>query len=352
MTVLVDVQNLTRRFQVGRSIPIVGTRRTLTAATDVSFQIHEGETLGLVGESGCGKSTIGKLVLGLLPPSGGSVHFRGREVSARRGSRDWRTARRDMQMVFQNPFGALNPRLRIGIQIAEILETHQIGAAADRPGRLAELLQSVGLEPHMLDRYPHQMSGGQLQRAVIARALAVSPSFIVCDEAVAALDVSIQAQVVNLLLDLQDAHGLTYLFISHDLGIVRHICDRVVVMYLGRMVESGTTETVFRAPGHPYTQALIAAAPQPDPKARRRGSPLEGDPPSPLNPPSGCVFHTRCPHATALCQRQAPTLRPMGEAGRNVACHHGEAVMAKATGADAQPDWSADIRPRTPAIAS
>lgn len=328
MTVLVDVQNLTRRFPVGRTIPFVGTRRVVTAAHDVSFQIHEGETLGLVGESGCGKSTIGKLVLGLLAPSGGSVRFRGEPVSARRGSAEWRQMRRRMQMVFQNPFGALNPRLKIGTQISEILATHEIGEAADRPRRLTELLQSVGLEPHMLERYPHQMSGGQLQRAVIARALAVSPSFMVCDEAVAALDVSIQAQVVNLLVDLQEAHGLTYLFISHDLGIVRHICDRVVVMYLGRMVETGPTDQVFSAARHPYTRALIAAAPQPDPRARRRGALLEGDPPSPLNPPTGCVFHTRCPMATSECARQVPSLRPFGEGGHTVACHHAESIEA------------------------
>lgn len=326
MTVLVDVQNLTRRFAVGRAMPVVGARRVVTAAHDVSFQIHEGETLGLVGESGCGKSTIGKLVLGLLAPSVGSVRFRGRAVSAQRGSADWRQMRRQMQMIFQNPFGALNPRLAIGTQISEILATHEIGDAADRPRRMAELLQSVGLEPHMLERYPHQMSGGQLQRAVIARALAVSPSFIVCDEAVAALDVSIQAQVVNLLLDLQEAHGLTYLFISHDLGIVRHICDRVVVMYLGRMVETGPTERVFSAARHPYTRALIAAAPQPDPRARRRSAPLEGDPPSPLNPPTGCVFHTRCPMATPECARHEPRLRAFGNDGHTVACHHADRI--------------------------
>ncbi|MCR9176984.1 MAG: ATP-binding cassette domain-containing protein [Alphaproteobacteria bacterium] len=324
MTVLVDVQNLTRWFPVGRAIPFVGAQRVVTAAHDVSFEVHQGETLGLVGESGCGKSTIGKLVLGLLAPSGGTVRFRGREVSARRGSAEWRQMRRQMQMVFQNPFGALNPRLKIGTQISEILDTHAIGEAADRPRRLAELLQSVGLEAHMLERYPHQMSGGQLQRAVIARALAVSPSFIVCDEAVAALDVSIQAQVVNLLLDLQEAHGLTYLFISHDLGIVRHICDRVVVMYLGRMVETGPTAEVFSAPSHPYTRALIAAAPQPDPRARRQGAPLDGDPPSPLNPPSGCVFLTRCPMATSECTQSVPVLRDLGSSGHTVACHHAD----------------------------
>ena len=285
MTVLVDVQNLTRRFSVGRSFPLIGTQRAITAARDVSFQIHEGETLGLVGESGCGKSTIGKLVLGLIPPSGGSVHFRGHAVSARRGSRDWVNARRDMQMVFQNPFGALNPRLRIGAQIAEILETHEIGEAADRPGRLAELLQSVGLEPHMLDRYPHQMSGGQLQRAVIARALAVSPSFIVCDEAVAALDVSIQAQVVNLMMDLQEEMGLAYLFISHDMAVVERISHRVAVMYLGEIVEIGPRQAVFENPQHPYTRKLMAAVPIADPAKRKTELRLMTDEiPSPLKP--------------------------------------------------------------------
>lgn len=334
MTVLVDVQNLTRRFPVGRSIPFLGTQRVVTAAHDVSFQVREGETLGLVGESGCGKSTIGKLVLGLLAPSGGSVQFRGRTVSADRGSVEWRQMRRQMQMVFQNPFGALNPRLKIGTQIQEILETHGIGDTVNRHQRMEKLLQSVGLEAHMLERYPHQMSGGQLQRAVIARALAVSPSFIVCDEAVAALDVSIQAQVVNLLLDLQEAHRLTYLFISHDLGIVRHICDRVVVMYLGRMVETGPTAQVFSAPRHPYTRALIASAPQPDPRARCRGVLLEGDPPSPLNQPPGCVFHTRCPMATAECQQSVPALRTFGEGGHTVACHHAEKMDLIADGTE------------------
>lgn len=334
MTVLVDVHKLTRRFPVGRSIPFLGTKRVVTAAHDVSFQVREGETLGLVGESGCGKSTIGKLVLGLLAPSGGTVRFRGRTVSAKRGSTEWRQLRQQMQMIFQNPFGALNPRLTIGTQIREILEVHEIGEAADRPRRMDELLQSVGLEPHMLTRYPHQMSGGQLQRAVIARALAVSPSFIVCDEAVAALDVSIQAQVVNLLLDLQEAHRLTYLFISHDLGIVRHICDRVVVMYLGRMVETGPAAQVFSAPRHPYTRALIAAAPRLDPRARRRGALLEGDPPSPLNPPTGCVFHTRCPMATVDCARAIPALRTIGDTDHTVACHHAEKMELPAGSAE------------------
>ena len=319
MNALVELRHVERVFQVRSSRAIIGSSRPLKAVQDVSFEIHPGETLGLVGESGCGKSTVGKLVLGLLAPTSGDVLFDGGALSADQSSLDWRASRRDMQMIFQNPFGALNPRLPIGRQMREVLDTHDLGDEATRDDAVKDLMRSVGLEPHMLDRYPHQMSGGQLQRVVIARALAVSPRFLVCDEAVAALDVSIQAQVVNLLQDIQDDRNLTYLFISHDLEIVRHISNRIVVMYLGRVVETGDAETVFSDPRHPYTRALIAAAPRAMPNAAKEAILLEGDVPSPLDPPSGCVFRTRCPFAQPQCAETVPTLEPLGR-GQSAAC--------------------------------
>lgn len=322
---LVEVRNLTRVFSSGRNIPLVSRRKSLRAVSDVSFFIRERETLGLVGESGCGKSTVGKLVLGMLAPTAGEVAFDGNPVSVKTGSLEWRNLRRSMQMVFQNPFGALNPRLTIRYQLREVLDTHAIGAGAERDTRVVELALMVGLDPALLDRHLHQLSGGQLQRAVIARALAVSPRFLVCDEAVAALDVSIQAQVINLLQDLQDAQDLTYLFISHDLGVVRHMCDRIVVMYLGRIVEEGPNETMFAAPRHPYTRALLAAAPQPNPRDRKKRLLLDGDLPSPYSVPSGCVFRTRCPFAKARCAAEVPILRPMDAVtSHQAACHFAE----------------------------
>ena len=308
MTATVEMRNVERVFNVRRAGWILGRSQKLRAVQDVSFEIAAGETLGLVGESGCGKSTVGKLVLGLLQPTSGDVLFDGTALPNRPGRTAWRKARRNMQMIFQNPFGALNPRLPIGWQVREVLDTHEMGSPDSRNDEVSRLLQSVGLEPHIRSRYPHQMSGGQLQRVVIARALAVSPRFLVCDEAVAALDVSIQAQVVNLLRDIQEERKLTYLFISHDLEIVRHVSDRIIVMYLGRVVETGQAERVFETPRHPYTRALISAAPIPDPRSRRERLVLEGDPPSPLNPPSGCVFRTRCPFAKPICAETTPPL--------------------------------------------
>lgn len=322
---LIEVRNLTRVFSSGRNIPLISRRKNLRAVSDVSFAIRERETLGLVGESGCGKSTVGRLVLGMLAPTSGEVTFDGTPVTAQTGSPEWRTMRRSMQMVFQNPFGALNPRLTIQFQLREVLDTHDIGTPGDRDGRIVELAKLVGLDPSLLDRYVHQLSGGQLQRAVIARALAVSPRFLVCDEAVAALDVSIQAQVINLLQDLQDEHDLTYLFISHDLGVVRHMCDRIIVMYLGRIVEEGPSEALFAAPRHPYTRALLAAAPQSDPRERKERLLLDGDLPSPYAVPSGCVFRTRCPMADARCATEEPVLRAMNaNATQRAACHFAE----------------------------
>lgn len=331
---LIEVEHLTRDFAIGRGIPLVRPQRRLRAVNDVSFQIHAGETLGLVGESGCGKSTVGKLVLGLLPPTEGDVRYQGDHIPMPVGSTGWRALRAQMQMVFQNPFGALNPRMSVKSQIREVLETHAIGDPTERGDRTADLLKTVGLERHLLDRFPHQLSGGQLQRVVIARALAPSPRFLVCDEAVAALDVSIQAQVINLLQDLQEERGLTYLFISHDLGVVGHVCDRIAVMYLGRIVETGPADAVIAAPLHPYSRALIDAAPRPHPRYRRQRIVIEGDPPSPLNPPSGCVFRTRCPSATAECAAEpGPRLRQFGDHGRFVACHHANTPRLEANAA-------------------
>ena len=306
MNALVEFRQVKRVFQVRNPAMILGGKRDLRAVQDVSFDIAPGQTLGLVGESGCGKSTVGKLVLGLLPPTEGEILFDGTPLTADPKDPTWRMRRRDMQMIFQNPFGALNPRLTIGRQMREVLDTHEIGALEERDDGVIDLMRSVGLEPHIQDRYPHQMSGGQLQRVVIARALAVSPRFLVCDEAVAALDVSIQAQVVNLLQDIQEERNLTYLFISHDLEIVRHVSDRIVVMYLGRVVETGDAQAVFEAPRHPYTRALMAAAPHPEPGRRKEEPLLEGDPPSPLDPPSGCVFRTRCRYAKPACGEAVP----------------------------------------------
>jgi len=319
MNALVEFKQVKRVFQVRNPAAILGGKRDLKAVQDVSFSIAAGQTLGVVGESGCGKSTVGKLVLGLLPPTEGEILFDGAPLTADPKDPAWRAHRRDMQMIFQNPFGALNPRLTIGRQMREVLDTHEIGALEERDDGVIDLMRSVGLEPHIQDRYPHQMSGGQLQRVVIARALAVSPRFLVCDEAVAALDVSIQAQVVNLLQDIQEERNLTYLFISHDLEIVRHVSDRIVVMYLGRVVETGDAQAVFEDPKHPYTRALMAAAPHPEPGRRKEEPLLEGDPPSPLDPPSGCVFRTRCRYAQPACGEAVPDPISVG-ADHLVAC--------------------------------
>ena len=313
MNALVEFKQVKRVFQVRNPATILGGKLDLRAVQDVSFSIAPGQTLGLVGESGCGKSTVGQLVLGLLPPSDGEILFDGAPLTADPKDPAWRAHRRDMQMIFQNPYGALNPRLTIGRQMREVLDTHEIGGLEERDDRVVALMRSVGLEPHIQDRYPHQMSGGQLQRVVIARALAVSPRFLVCDEAVAALDVSIQAQVVNLLQDIQEERNLTYLFISHDLEIVRHVSDRIVIMYLGRVMETGDAQAVFENPRHPYTRALMAAAPHPEPGRRKEEPPLEGDPPSPINPPSGWMFRPRCRYAQPACGEVVPEPVVIGE---------------------------------------
>ena len=325
-TPLVRVRDLKKYYPVRRGLLRLQVG-TVAAVDGLSFDIAEGETLGLVGESGCGKTTTGRALLQLVKPTGGEVLFQDAELTTL-APRALREARRHMQMIFQDPYASLDPRMSVGRIVGEPLDIHALGTREERRARVRELLALVGLSPEFVDRYPHQFSGGQRQRIGIARALATSPRFIVADEPISALDVSIQAQVVNLLNDLKQRLGLTYLFIAHDLAMVRHISDRVAVMYLGRIVELGTNDGVFRRPLHPYTQALLSAIPIPDPDlAQRHRMVLEGDLPSPAHPPPGCRFHPRCPLATDLCKREDPELRDLGAAGapHQVACHHAEA---------------------------
>jgi peptide/nickel transport system ATP-binding protein len=305
---MVRIQDLSVEF--GR-----GAQR-VRAVRGVSFDIAPGEALGLVGESGSGKSTLGRALIQLIETSGGSVQFEGQELVGLRQAQ-MRPLRRQVQMVFQDP--SLNPRQRAGDMLAEVLSTHGLHAGAARAPRIAELLQLVGLKPEHASRFSHEFSGGQKQRLGIARALAAEPRFIVADEPLSALDMSIQAQIVNLLIRLRQQLGLTLLFISHDLDVVQYLCDRVVVLYLGRVMEIAPTMALFDAPAHPYTRALLSAAPIPDPTQAAPQVNLQGDPPSPLNPPSGCVFRTRCQHAITACAEQVPELTPTG-AGRWVAC--------------------------------
>lgn len=313
MTALLEAEGLVRRYEMRRGL--LGRQVELRAVDGVSLRLERGETLGLVGESGCGKSTTGRLVLGLEAPDEGAVRFDGKPVP-RPGSPAWRAQRARMQMVFQDPLGALDRRLAIGTQIAEPLEIHGIGAAQDR---VAELLRDVGLRPDFAARYPHELSGGQRQRAVLARALATDPALLVCDEPISALDVSVQAQVMNLLIDLQAERRLTMLFISHDLRAVRQVSHRIAVMYLGRIVEEGEPDAVLRDPAHPYAQALVSAIPQPGKAAVRQV--LQGDPPNPAARPPGCAFHPRCPVAVGACRHLVPELKPRASDGRRVACH-------------------------------
>ncbi|MEO6745268.1 MAG: ABC transporter ATP-binding protein [Caldimonas sp.] len=292
--------------------------RPVRAVDDVSFDIAPGEVLGLVGESGSGKSTIGRTLLKLIEPSAGSILFEGVDL-ATLSARAMQPYRRRLQIIFQDPYASLNPRRRVGDTLAEALATHGLHPGAARAVRIAELLALVGLAPEHASRYPHEFSGGQRQRIGIARALAVEPRFIVADEPVSALDVSIQAQVINLLSDLRERFGLTMLFISHDLDVVEYLCDRIVVLYLGKVMEVAGAGDLYRSPQHPYTEALLEASPRPDPEARRTRRLLQGDIPSPVDPPSGCVFHTRCPYAVAACAATVPPLREVAP-GRFKAC--------------------------------
>ncbi len=309
--VLVRVEHLKQYFPIRRGVfrRVVGHVR---AVDDVSFEIYKGETLGLVGESGCGKTSIGRTILQLYKPTAGKVYYRDKDLTTL-SRREMRAMRREMQMIFQDPFSSLNPRMTIGTIVGEPLAIHKIASGQERRAMVARLLERVGLNPMFAGRFPHEFSGGQRQRIGIARALAVNPAFIVADEPITSLDVSIQAQVVNLMEDLQDEYGLTYLFITHDLSMVRHICDRVAVMYLGKIVELAEVENVYTAPLHPYTRALLSAIPVPDPEIeeKRQRIILEGDVPNPAKPPVGCNFNTRCPVAIDRCFKDEPELQEL-----------------------------------------
>jgi len=316
--VLVELKGLKKHFSITKGI-FRKTKQTVRAVDDVNLFVRKGETLGLVGESGCGKSTLGRTLLRLYEPTSGSVHFAGQDITKLSMSQ-LRPLRRQMQIIFQDPYASLNPRMTVGNIISEALAIHGLFPKKnERLARIAELVSLVGLRPEVIHRYPHEFSGGQRQRIGIARALAVSPSFIVCDEPISALDVSIQAQIVNLLQDLQEQLGLTYLFIAHDLSIVRHISTRVAVMYLGNVVEVATALDLYSKPLHPYTQALLSSVPVPDPEQKKQRIMLTGEIPSPIHPPSGCKFHPRCPQVMERCKTEVPSLVRIGE--REVSCH-------------------------------
>ncbi|NMB24442.1 MAG: dipeptide ABC transporter ATP-binding protein [Firmicutes bacterium] len=316
---LLEVKNLVKHFPITRGFILSKQVGAVQAVDGVSFAINRGETLGLVGESGCGKSTTGRLILRLIEATAGEVWFEGRNV-LELGREEMRELRRDMQIIFQDPYASLNPRMTVGDIIGEPMQIHGIARGREKEKRVQELLEVVGLASYHARRYPHEFSGGQRQRIGVARALAVNPKIIVCDEPVSALDVSIQAQVVNLLQDLQQEYGLTYLFIAHDLSVVKHISDRVAVMYLGKIVELTSKQALYDNPLHPYTKALLSAIPIPDPTLTRERVILEGDVPSPINPPTGCRFHTRCPVATDICKEREPEFADVG-GGHFVACH-------------------------------
>ncbi len=321
--VLVSIRNLKKHFKV--KLGAFGERSGIVHAIDgVSFDIIRGETLGLVGESGCGKSTTGYTIIQLYKPTAGSVEYNGRDLTTLT-EQQLRPIRKEVQIVFQDPYSTLNPRMTIGDSIAEPIRSHRTMSKIDLRSKVETLLQDVGLSADLADRYPHEFSGGQRQRICIARALAVDPDFVVCDEPVSALDVSIQAQIINLMQDLQAKYNLTYLFIAHDLAVVRHISNRIAVMYLGKIMEIADKDELFDAPLHPYTRSLLSAVPEADPKTERtrRRIILEGDVPSAINPPSGCRFHTRCPIATERCSLEEPVLEVKSN-GHHVACHYAE----------------------------
>jgi oligopeptide transport system ATP-binding protein len=348
-TPLLEVGHLVKHFPIKSGVLIDREVGRVRAVDDVSLTVNEGETLGLVGESGCGKSTLCRTILQLLDPTSGSVRFEGREIAGiSRG--ELRPLRRQMQMIFQDPFASLNPRKRVGQIVGDPMRLHGLASGAELKREVQELLERVGLSPEHYNRFPFEFSGGQRQRIGIARALGLKPKLIVADEPVSALDVSIQAQIINLLEDLQDEFGLTYIFVAHDLGVVRHVSDRIAVMYLGKVVESATAPVLYSNPVHPYTVALLSAVPIPDPKENAAREPLiiEGDVPSPADPPPACRFHTRCPWATEICSKVEPPLMDFGD-GRIAACHHPRNVSrVQANGAQIVPESpksAGDTRP-------
>lgn len=316
--IVVDVQNLKKYFPIKSGV-LQRTIGHVRAVDGVSFQIKKGQTFGLVGESGCGKSTLGRTLLRLIEPTEGSVKINGKDMCALKRN-ELRPLRPSMQMIFQDPFSSLDPRMPVGEIIGEAVREHGIVSKAEYKDYILKVMEACGLRPYYIDRYPHEFSGGQRQRICIARALALNPSFIVCDEPVSALDVSIQAQIINLMKDLQEARELTYLFISHDLSVVEHISDSIGVMYLGTMMETGTKDDIFREPLHPYTKALFSAVPVADPDVKMNRILLEGDIPSPANPPKGCKFHTRCSECMEICKQKEPAEKDMGN-GHVVKCH-------------------------------
>ncbi|RMF87599.1 MAG: dipeptide ABC transporter ATP-binding protein [Nitrospinota bacterium] len=323
---LLEVRNLKKHFPIKGGI-FSKTVGYVYAVDGISFTLNAGETLGLVGESGCGKSTAGRTILRLIEPTAGEVYFEGRNIYSLNKS-EMRSLRKEMQIIFQDPYASLNPRMTVGNIVGEPLDIHKVAKGTEREDRVATLLEKVGLRPEHIKRYPHEFSGGQRQRIGIARALALNPKLIICDEPVSALDVSIQAQVINLLEDLQQEFHLSYLFIAHDLSVVEHISNRVAVMYLGKIVELATDTELYGKPMHPYTEALLSAVPIPDPTVKKERIILQGDVPSPINPPSGCRFHTRCPYTKELCRQEEPPLEDKGN-GHYAACHFSHEIYGR-----------------------
>ncbi|MBP6508856.1 MAG: dipeptide ABC transporter ATP-binding protein [Opitutaceae bacterium] len=317
---LLNVQDLQMHFPVREGI-LLRAKKSCRAVDGVNLTVAPGETLGLVGESGCGKSTLGKCIVRLHQPTAGRIIFQGADLAHERGAA-LKAHRRQLQMIFQDPVESLNSRHTVGDIVAEPFLIHRLGDDAWRRTRVQELLAKVGLPANAAERFPFEFSGGQRQRIGIARAIALEPKLIVCDEPVSALDVSIQSQVLNLMLDLQREMGLSYVFIAHNLAVVKHVSDRIAIMYLGRIVEIAKADTVYLSPKHPYTRALISAIPTPDPSKKKQRIVLQGDVPSPINPPTGCAFHPRCPHATDRCKVEMPLLRDTGEPGQQIACHY------------------------------